>query len=98
MGYCNRPLRNPYQTHEISSAQDIHFIYSIILKFCTKHDNDAAVLCAKFQNDWTTKEEMLEQSVFPPIFSFEKVSNRFVMLQQPCIITSPAFFIDIINP
>ena len=33
-----------------------HFICEIVLKFCTEHDSDTAVLCAKFQNDLTTEQ------------------------------------------
>ena len=32
----------------------------IVLKFCTKHGNDAAVLCAKFQNDWENEIDVMD--------------------------------------
>ena len=36
-------------------VHNLNFNRPIILKFCTEHGSDTAVLCAKFQNDWTTK-------------------------------------------
>ena len=31
----------------------------IVLKFGTEHGNDTAMLCAKFQNDWTTEMDVM---------------------------------------
>ena len=38
----------------MSFAQMYVFSCPIVLKFCTEHGSYSAVLCAKFQNDWTT--------------------------------------------
>ena len=33
----------------------------MILKFCAEHNSDTAVLCAKFQNNWTTKVGVMDE-------------------------------------
>ena len=53
-------LRNigyPYETHPKLKCHEISFVHKIrcrspiVLKFCTEHGSDTAVLCAKFQNN-----------------------------------------------
>ena len=39
---------------EMSFLNNSRFGYPIVVTFCTEHGSDTAVLCAKFQNDWTT--------------------------------------------
>ena len=39
---------------KISSGHILFLSLSIISKFCTEHGSYTAMLCAKFQNDWTT--------------------------------------------
>ena len=48
------------------------FSYVIILKFCTEHSSDTAVLCAKFQIDWTTVMDVMDNQDF---FRFEFKMN-----------------------
>ena len=36
-------------------------IWPIILKFCTEHSIDTAVLCTKFQNNWTAESDVMEE-------------------------------------
>ena len=65
VGECN--IRYPYETHlklksrEISLAVNLFLSCQIILKFCTEHGNDTAVLCAKFQNDLTINMVVMEE-------------------------------------
>ena len=35
--------------------------YPIVLTFCTEH---SSVLCAKFQNDWTTEMDVIDERYF----------------------------------
>ena len=49
---------------EISFAQDTYFGYLIILKICTEHGSLTAVLCAKFQNDFTADMCAMEERYF----------------------------------
>ena len=54
-----RPQWVKLKSCEISFAHNIHFNCRIILKFYTEHGNISisisAMLCAKFQNDWSTE-------------------------------------------
>ena len=43
---------------------NIDFIYSIILKFCTRHNINIAILSAKCQNDWTMQDAFMERRNF----------------------------------
>ena len=49
---------------EISFAHNNYFCHPIILRFCSEHGSFAAMLCAKFQNDWTTEEWLTGKKVF----------------------------------
>ena len=40
------------KSHVIVFDHNIRFSCPTVLKFCTEHSSDTAVLCAKFQNDW----------------------------------------------
>ena len=44
------------KTCEISFLHDICFSCPNILQFCTEHDSDTTVLCAKFQDNWLLNE------------------------------------------
>ena len=50
------------QSREISFVHDIFLSCPIVLKFCTGHDNN--VLCAKFQTDWTTETDVMDERDF----------------------------------
>ena len=41
----------------------------IILKFCTEHGSITAVLCANFQNDLTTKMDVMDEQEFKRFLS-----------------------------
>ena len=41
-------------------AHDLFLCRPIILKFCTEHGSDTAMLCAKFQNDWATEMDVVD--------------------------------------
>ena len=43
-------------------VHNIRLDNTIVLKFCTEHDN--VVLCAKFQNDWTIKTDVMDKRDF----------------------------------
>ena len=51
----------PSETHlkpkysEISPTHNQFLKCSIVLKICTEHGSNTAVLCAKFQNDWINR-------------------------------------------
>ena len=49
---------------QISFTNNMKFSCLIILKFVTKHGSDTAVLCDKFQNDWTTEKIDVEEQDF----------------------------------
>ena len=59
-GYCN--IGCPPETHlklkyrDLSFIQNPRFSFQIALKLRTGYGSDTAVLCAKFQNDLTTKQ------------------------------------------
>ena len=56
---CNieYPTETPLKlkSPKISCTHKISFIYPFVLKFCTEHDSDTALLCTEFQNDWSTE-------------------------------------------
>ena len=51
-------------------SRKISFIHSlfrslpIVLKFCTVHGSDTAVLCTTFRNDWTTERDVMRKRYF----------------------------------
>ena len=47
--------------HKNSTSYNLFLSRPIILNFCTEHGSDTAVLCAKFQNDWTTCRVVVEE-------------------------------------
>ena len=65
---CN--IGYPSETHgklksrEISFAHNLFINYPIVLNFCTVHGSITAVLCAKFQNDWTIARDIIDERVF----------------------------------
>ena len=52
------------KSRENSFAHDFFIRYPIVWKFCTGHGSDTAVLCAKFQNDWTTETDVMVERDF----------------------------------
>ena len=66
----DNPSETRHKSREISFSHNIQSHFPIILKFCTERDSHTAVLCAKFQNDRTSKEEIADIRDFA-IFEFE---------------------------
>ena len=61
--------------HEILFANNL-FHNLIILKFHTEHGHIIAMLCAKFQNDCTTKVNvMIEGDAMTHVTSLQWISN-----------------------
>ena len=80
---CN--IGYPSETHlklksrEISFAHSLFIRYPIALEFCT------AVLCAKFQNDWTTETNVMVERGFAG-FEFKMSFGRiYYFTQHPLI-------------
>ena len=49
------------KSHKIAFAHNIRFNNAIVLKCCSEHRNVTTVLCAKFQNDWTTGADFMNE-------------------------------------
>ena len=62
------------KSHEILFAHNLFISYLIALKFCTEHGSDTAVLCAKFQNDWTVVVDERDFARFEFKTSFGRIS------------------------
>ena len=61
----------------------------IILKFCTEHGNDTAMLCAEFQNDLATEMDVINEQNFTRfelpfgrIFNIQPVPRLSLLLTQ----------------
>ena len=52
------------KSRKISFVHNSHIEFPIILKFCTEHGSTTAVLCAKFQNYWTIKTDVMDERDF----------------------------------
>ena len=79
-GYlCN--MEHPSETHlnlnsrEVSFAHNLLLSYKVVLKFCT----DTAVLCTKFQNDWTNDTDVTDDRDF----EFKMIFGRISFITQP---------------
>ena len=65
---CNKGY--PSKTHhklkcrEISFVHNIHLDDIIIFKFWTEHDNTIVMFNAKFQDDWTTETNVMDERGF----------------------------------
>ena len=59
---CNIDVGCPSETQLKLKSREISFVHNfrlnnpIVLKFCKEHGSITAVLWAKCQNDWTTKQ------------------------------------------
>ena len=63
---CNKDIRpNSFQfkSREISSSHILIITDSIVLKFCTDHYSYTVVLCATFQNDWSTETGVMDANM-----------------------------------
>ena len=67
---------------ETSFAHDVLRGYRIVLKFCTEHGSNIAVLCAKLQNDSTTRVGVMEERDLAR-FEFKCISGGHPMLLPP---------------
>ena len=61
--------------------------HPIILQFCTEHGSDIAMLCAKFQDDWTIEAHFMDKRVFVR-FEFMMSFGWIFHTAQPPSITS----------
>ena len=52
------------KSRKISFIHKISYCCPITSKLCTDHGNITAMLCAKFQNDWTTETVFMEDRDF----------------------------------
>ena len=51
------------KSHEILFAHNLLLRYAIVLKFGTEHSSDTAVFCTKFQNNWKTGTDVMDEQV-----------------------------------
>ena len=61
---CVISLPRKIKSHESCLPKPFFHNYLIILKFCTEHGSDTAMLCAKFLNDWATERNVMDEWVF----------------------------------
>ena len=85
--------------HEILFAHNPFLSCPIISKFCTEHGSDAAMLCAKFWNDFTTEIDVMHKKVFT-IFEFLDGIRRDILFgkspQVSALLTFKWHFTDAI--
>ena len=80
-------IRYPSEIHlklksrEISFAHNPCFSWPITLKFCTEHGSITAMLCAKFQTDWTIETDVMDGQVFAR-FEFKMSLGRISYIAQ----------------
>ena len=74
-------ISNPSTIRLKVKSRDIFFIHSIFhscpitLKFCTKHDNNTAMRCAKLLSEWTTEKCFMDEQDLA-IFQFKMDFDR----------------------
>ena len=102
---CNirYPSKTVLKSHEGSFAHNLFCRCPIIWKFCTEHDNDADMICAKFQNYWTTEMDVMEEPNFAR-FEFNSLWPRDVIWRQEsrltlvqlmaCCLTAPSHYLN----
>ena len=66
MQYIRYPFETPFKSksRESSFAHNSLLNRAIVLKFCTEHRSDTAVLCAEFQNDWINENDVTDERDF----------------------------------
>ena len=79
MGYPSETHLKP-KSREISFAHNLLCGYPIVITFCTEHGSDTAVLCAKFQNDWTTETDVMNEWDFARFGSKGSFGQIFYIL------------------
>ena len=77
--YCR--IHPKLKCHGISFFQYMHFSCEIVLKICTKHGSDTAMLCANFQNDLATEHKLWANEISWDL-SLRCISNGYPTLQQ----------------
>ena len=91
MRYSSK-TRHKLKSREISLAHNLFLIYPTVSIFCTVHDNDTALRCVKFQNDWAAKMDILDGQDFAR-FEFKMnfggsfyiaTATGFVLLKRHC--------------
>ena len=71
------------KSREISFVHNTRFNNPIVLKFGTDHGWITAVLCAKFQNDWTTEAKVMDER------GFARFALRWVADGYPILYNTP---------
>ena len=56
-------MHHKLKYREALFAHNLFCSCPIILKFCTKHGSDTAMLCVKFLNDWSTETDVIDKQV-----------------------------------
>ena len=64
-------------------THNLFFSSPIVLKFCTEHDSYTVVLCAKYQNDWATEIDAMDER------DFARFEFKMSSVGKSCIATSP---------
>ena len=59
------------------------FVDHIILKFCTEHGSDTAVLCTKFQNDMTNEKSVMVKTRFDEIWIYDEFWRDILYCNNP---------------
>ena len=82
---CNieYPSETPLKpkSHKNSFSDNICRSCPVILKFCTEHGRDTAVLCAKFQDNWIIKMDVMGERDFVR-FEFKICFRRISCIAQ----------------
>ena len=65
----------------IGNAFQTQISCSIVLILCTKHGSDTDALCVKFQNDWTTQANVMDERDFSR-FEFKISFGRILYIAQ----------------
>ena len=82
------------QRHFCLKSREVLFAHKsflnclIVLVFCAEHDSDAVVLCAKYQTDWATGMEVIDERGFARFefkTSFGGICNIATFLMAPDI-------------
>ena len=74
------------KSHELSFVNNICLSGPIILKFCTEHDSDTVMFCAKFQEDWIIEMGVMDKRDFAR-FELRWFSDEYTVLHA-----TPAFY------
>ena len=95
---CN--MRHPSEKHhklksrEISFSDILSFTCPIVVKVCTEHGSDTAVLCAKFQNDLTAPINVMDARDFTRDWICDACGYIYYVTTSPSIHASAAVILS----